>query len=55
MVATSVRAVPIDQKCFSKFYKLTCINFRLKFQYNLTDALEGFYLSTYLDKQGNQR
>lgn len=28
---------------------------RLKFQYNLSESLEGFYLSTYRDKDGNER
>jgi hypothetical protein len=28
---------------------------RLKFQYNLSESLEGFYLSTYKDKDGNER
>jgi len=28
---------------------------RLKFMYNLTESLEGFYLSTYKDKDGNLR
>ena len=28
---------------------------RLKFEYSLSQSLEGFYLSTYKDKQGNER
>lgn len=28
---------------------------RIKFQYKLVEALEGFYLSTYTDKDGTKR
>ena len=28
---------------------------RIKFQYKLSDHLEGFYVSTYKDKEGNER
>ena len=28
---------------------------RLKFEYSLSKSLEGFYLSTYKDKHGNER
>ena len=28
---------------------------RLKFQYNISSSLEGFYLSTYIDKQRQER
>ena len=28
---------------------------RLKFEYNLSQSLEGFYLSSYKDKEGNER
>jgi hypothetical protein len=28
---------------------------RLKFQYQLSEHLEGFYVSTYKDKEGNAR